>query len=304
MVLKKGKVSCIVTTYERPIEILKKAIMSIVKQTYDNYEILIVNDSPKNIELSNKIKHLVKLIKNEYCIEITYLSYEKNMGANYARNYGIKFSNGEYVAFLDDDDEWLPEKLEIQVPLMDDNVAIVYSNFLICDNGKYHKNNLIEVTNKNKIEKILETNFIGSTSFPLLNKKLLLDAGGFDDQLKSCQEYDLYIRLLKNHNIAYSNKYVGVYSISNDSTYRNNYEKFYTSSIYIYNKNIDLFNKYSTIFNINLNNLSFYFLNNKCFKYFYNLKKIAIKTKPYSIYNFTIIIILKKFFIKIRSKIK
>jgi len=73
MVLKKGKVSCIVTTYERPIEILKKAIMSIVKQTYDNYEILIVNDSPKNIELSNKIKHLVKLIKNEYCIEITYL---------------------------------------------------------------------------------------------------------------------------------------------------------------------------------------------------------------------------------------
>lgn len=154
MVLKKGKVSCIVTTYERPIEILKKAIMSIVKQTYDNYEILIVNDSPKNIELSNKIKHLVKLIKNEYCIEITYLSYEKNMGANYARNYGIKFSNGEYVAFLDDDDEWLPEKLEIQVPLMDDNVAIVYSNFLICDNGKYHKNNLIEVTNKNKIEKI------------------------------------------------------------------------------------------------------------------------------------------------------
>lgn len=236
MVMKKGKVSCIVTTYERPIEILKKAIMSIVKQTYDNFEILIVNDSPKNIELSNKIKHLVKLIKNEYYIEITYLSYEKNMGANYARNYGIKFSSGEYIAFLDDDDEWLPEKLEIQVPLMDDNVAIVYSNFLICDNGKYHKNNLIEVTNKNKIEKILETNFIGSTSFPLLNKKLLLDVGGFDDQLKSCQEYDLYIRLLRNHNIAYSNKYVGIYSISNDSTYRNNHEKFYASSIYIYNK--------------------------------------------------------------------
>lgn len=114
---------------------------------------------------------------------------KRNMGANYARNYGIKFSSGEYIAFLDDDDEWLPEKLEIQVPLMDDNVAIVYSNFLICDNGKYHKNNLIEVTNKNKIEKILETNFIGSTSFPLLNKKLLLDVGGFDDQLKSCQEY-------------------------------------------------------------------------------------------------------------------
>lgn len=285
MVMKKGKVSCIVTTYERPIEILKKAIMSIVKQTYYNFEILIVNDSPKNIELSNKIKYLVKQIKDEYCIEITYLSYEKNMGANYARNYGIKFSSGEYIAFLDDDDEWLPEKLEIQVPLMDDNVAIVYSNFLICDNGKYHKNNLIEVTNKNKIEKILETNFIGSTSFPLLNKKLLLDVGGFDDQLKSCQEYDLYIRLLRNHNIAYSNKYVGIYSISNDSTYRNNHEKFYASSICIYNKNIDLFNKYSNVFNINLNNLSFYFLSHKCFKYFYNLKKIAIKTKPYSIYN-------------------
>ena len=108
MVMKKGKVSCIVTTYERPIEILKKAIMSIVKQTYYNFEILIVNDSPKNIELSNKIKYLVKQIKDEYCIEITYLSYEKNMGANYARNYGIKFSSGEYIAFLDDDDEWLP----------------------------------------------------------------------------------------------------------------------------------------------------------------------------------------------------
>ena len=120
-------ISCIITTYNRPIEVLKRAIDSVINQTYSNIELLVVNDYPENIELSNNIYKLIKSYNNK---SIKYIVLEKNSGACFARNRGANESKGEFLAFLDDDDEWLPNKLNDQKKLFNhDMIGIVD-----CDN--------------------------------------------------------------------------------------------------------------------------------------------------------------------------
>ena len=97
------KFSVIIPTYKR-IEFLEKAIQSINTQTYRNYEIIVVNDNPDDKTTIDNLSH--KFDK----IIVIHLSHTK--GGNAARNLGILRSRGELIAFLDDDDLWLPEKLE------------------------------------------------------------------------------------------------------------------------------------------------------------------------------------------------
>ena len=113
MKLQKDKlVSVIITTYKRPTDILKRAIMSAIGQTYKNIEIIIVNDCPEQKELSKEIKKMISTIHDN---RIKYIELDKNQGACIARNIGIKNSNGYYIALLDDDDEWVKEKIELQI---------------------------------------------------------------------------------------------------------------------------------------------------------------------------------------------
>ena len=128
-------ISCIITTYKRPISILKRAIDSIVSQTYKNIELIIVNDAPQDTELEEEIKNLLDEYKT---IPIVYIVNNKNMGACYSRNAGITKARGKFIAFLDDDDEWLPTKLKKQYELMiKADVDLVYcSHYEVYRNGK------------------------------------------------------------------------------------------------------------------------------------------------------------------------
>ena len=115
------KVSCVIITHNR-IDYLKRAVNSVVNQTYQNIEIFVVDDASDDgtevygEELKEK--------------GITYIRIEKNesKGGNYARNIGIQYSSGDYVAFLDDDDYWLPDKIERQVnyATYHQNVGMIY----------------------------------------------------------------------------------------------------------------------------------------------------------------------------------
>lgn len=108
----KELVTAIITTHNR-LELLKRAIESVMTQSYPNIELIIVDDHSTDGT-------------DEYCKQlsisthnITYINIprEQSKGGNYARNLGIKNSHGVYIAFLDDDDIWLPEKINLQVQL-------------------------------------------------------------------------------------------------------------------------------------------------------------------------------------------
>ena len=99
-------VSCVLTTYNRS-KILKRAITSVLNQTYTNIELIIIDDNSKD-----NTSDVVKIINNK---RIKYIRNTSNKGLSYNRNLGASLSKGEFVAFIDDDDEWFPLKIEKQL---------------------------------------------------------------------------------------------------------------------------------------------------------------------------------------------
>ncbi len=182
------KVSVIIPTIGRST--LQRAINSVINQTYIDWELIIVND--------NKINPIELNIETP---KIHIYENGKTSGANGARNTGIEKSNGEYIAFLDDDDEWHKDKLEHQIQEMKNNNAVM----------TYTGRNIIEGNNtpryvyrSNFISPkftLLFHNYIGTTSTIIINKDALNNIDGFDEKLTSVQDYDLYLRLTNLGNI-------------------------------------------------------------------------------------------------------
>lgn len=106
--LEKYKVSIIIPFYDEPITIVERSLNSILSQTHKNYEIIMINDNPSKYNE----KEIFKLINQK---NIIYIKNEKNLGVSASRNKGIKCASGEYIAFLDADDEFLNDKLEVQL---------------------------------------------------------------------------------------------------------------------------------------------------------------------------------------------
>src|SRR5215510_4815345 len=106
------KVSVIIPTHNRA-EFLHSAITSVLNQTFQNFEIIIVDDASKD--------HTREVIANFNDTRVKVIHNQVSKGDAGARNIGVVNSNCEYVAFLDDDDEWLPEKLKIQICLLDNS---------------------------------------------------------------------------------------------------------------------------------------------------------------------------------------
>src|SRR3989338_8677774 len=100
------KVSVIIPTHNRP-ELLKRAVKSVLNQTYKDLEVIVVDDG-----LEKRADETVNSFNDS---RLKYIQHPEEKGGSAARNTGIKNSSGEFIAFLDDDDEWLPEKLEIQI---------------------------------------------------------------------------------------------------------------------------------------------------------------------------------------------
>lgn len=207
-------VSAIITTYRRKPAIVTRALRSVMKQTFSDIEIIIVDDSPIDFEEREAVRQGVL----DNCKTAIFLSTGGSKGASAARNIGIKEATGEYIAFLDDDDEWLPEKIEKQLEgFISDEIGMVYSSIIVND----ETDDTIYVRDvehySGKIHDLLlsNSNFIGSTSGPLIRKTCLECVGGFDESLESSQDYDLYIRLSKLYEI---NFVTGDYTIYHKHT--------------------------------------------------------------------------------------
>ena len=191
-------VTAVLTTYKRPVEIVGRALKSVVEQTYEELEIILVNDFPEDEKLSKELIGLCRGFERN----VVYLPMKKNSGANAARNYGAGVSKGAFIAFLDDDDEWSPEKIELQMQKMtDDNIGIVYCNTWI-NSEKSHsiKPRFKNAKPEGNIYPVLfGKNVVGSTSFPLIRKKPAL------------QDMELWLRIAQSYTVKYIHKPLGTY---------------------------------------------------------------------------------------------
>jgi len=183
------KVSVVIPTYKRP-KSLSKAISSVLEQTFQDFELNVISDGfHEETDLLMKQYSDIK--------KINYYFYSENKGGNYARNYGIKKSTGEYIAFLDDDDLWEQTKLEKQTKILDDrtNIGLVYTGKkVVFPSLNISYENLPKETG-DLSKKIFYSNYIGSTSSVMIRKEILEETGLFDENLPSMQDRELWIRI-------------------------------------------------------------------------------------------------------------
>lgn len=196
-------VSVVITTYNRKINFLNRAIKSVLKQTHTNFELLVVDDNNSDSILRKEIEDRISLYKDDY--RLIYISHDKNRGACAARNTGIKNSRGKYIAFLDDDDEWLEDKIEKQLKVFEtSNVGLVYCSYYRIEED-YEGNRKIFLQNalekKDYFIELLKFNYIGSTSFPLIKRECFENCGLFDEKMPAMQDYDMWIRIAEKYRV-------------------------------------------------------------------------------------------------------
>src|SRR5699024_5208343 len=189
-------ISCIITTFNRDEKILTRSLKSVLNQTYKNIEIIVVDDNGSKSEYSRHVDNVISNLNSQNNIQL--IRHKNNFGAQVARNNGIKNANGDFIAFLDDDDEWQPNKLELQIQKFRnsnvDNLGLVYcGRYNIRNVSKYKTEKVIEDIKSpygDVIKKLIRKNFIGSTSFPLIKKEVFDEVGYFDENLVAKQDYE------------------------------------------------------------------------------------------------------------------
>lgn len=179
-------VTAVITTKNRA-DVLSRAIDSVLHQSYKNIELVIVDDGSQDAtpEVIQRYQEKQRLI---------YLRNEKSLGAPRARNQGIKRARGEFIAGLDDDDEWHEDRISILLQNYDDSYACITSNDRMISGDKsvvWHKTAII------KLDDLLYSNQVGNQV--LVEKKRLEAVGGFDESLDAAQDFDLWIRLCEKY---------------------------------------------------------------------------------------------------------
>lgn len=184
------KVSVIIPTHNRA-NVIQRALHSVLHQTYENLEVIVVDDAS-----TDNTAEIIHAIDDK---RIIFLRQEVRHGAAVARNIGIHQATGEFIAFQDSDDEWLNEKLEKQMTVMlkaSDRVGVVYSGFLRFEDNaaKYFPSKQIEPKSGSILEPLLSGNFV-TTQAVVIRKKCLLASGLFDERLPRLQDWELFLRL-------------------------------------------------------------------------------------------------------------
>lgn len=276
---KSEKVACVLVTYRREVQIVERALKSIVNQTYSNLDIAVVNDYPEDLELSNQLKEMVGNYPN-----VKYISYAHNSGACVARNAGARATEGKYIAYLDDDDEWVLDKIEKQVARIESgHYGMVYGPFYLERDGKQQITHN-QTLDGNVLEALLSCNFIGGTSVPLIRKDIVDALGGFDQELQSSQDYDLWIRIAADHTVGYVDAPMIIRYFSEESI-TTNLSKKKQGWTRVSEKHAELFRKYPKSANIRLNNIVNQAYMYGDFSYAFSAWKQALRCNPLSLGN-------------------
>ena len=195
-----------ITTCKRKPEMVERAIKSVVAQTYTDWELVVVDESPGDYEFRDDVRRMVEGW-SERDSRIRYVAHDRNYGAQRARNTALNIAcdeKFEFIGYLDDDDEWLPEKLEKQVAKFNEhneNVALVYCAGIQVKDKQNVKYGVSKIQGM-AYEKLLTMDFIGTFTSPLMRTKSLKAIGGMDESLPANQDYDTWVRIARSYEIA------------------------------------------------------------------------------------------------------
>lgn len=274
-------ISVVITTFKRPVSVLKRAVKSVVNQTYKNVEILVVNDFPEDRDNCVKIQEML----NTFCdTRIHYAEPKHNSGACAARNLGLSMAKGEYISFLDDDDYWLDQKIEVQLSGFNkESIGVVYTPYYLKYKGK-QKIVKTDTIDGRLTEVLLYRNTM--SIFPLMRTDLVKEVGGFDVGLTASQEHDLLLRLSELCDFKFINKPVAVYDVSDESISMNISKKIKAFETF-QRKHKRLYDLYPDAEYYQLIRMTNNMNNAGQYQYAFGTWKKAVKLKPISTLNIT-----------------
>ncbi|MBE9228369.1 glycosyltransferase [Phormidium sp. LEGE 05292] len=187
---------------------IKETIDSVLNQSFSYLELIIINDGS-----TDKTLEIVSGIKDE---RVKVYSY-RNTGLAASRNRGISLAKGEYISFIDADDLWTPDKLESQLQALQENpeAAVAYSwTNCIDETGKFLGKGSYLSFSGDVSAKLLLTNFIDNGSNVLIRIDALKKVGNFDESRKSCEDWDMWLRLASDYSFVAVSKPQVLYRMS------------------------------------------------------------------------------------------
>ena len=191
------KVSVIIPTYNRA-DLLPRAVDSVLSQTYDDYEIIIVDDHS-----SDNTQDVIAKFSDS---RLRSIRHRTNRRQSAAINTGIANAGGEYIAFLDDDDEWLPNKLEGQVAILDSspaNVGLVYCWMdMIEDSTGSVSPASRGISEGNVFDDTLALNIPGPTVTLMVRSSIAREVGGFNENLTRYNDADFICRVTQRSHVS------------------------------------------------------------------------------------------------------
>ena len=206
-------ISVIIPTY-KTAEFIAEALDSVFAQTFTDFEVIVINDgSPDTSELEQVLAR--------YRERIIYLKQE-NRGPGAARNLGIRQARGEYIAFLDSDDCWLPDYLASQMKLFEEtpSLDVVYSDAQYFGDPVFAGKTYMQICPSNgpvTLESLIREDCQVITSCSVARRQVVMDVGLFDERLdfRGSEDFDLWLRIVYHGgHIAYQKKVLGRLSIS------------------------------------------------------------------------------------------
>jgi len=227
-------VSVIIPSHNR-LSMLKRAIQSVQNQTFTNYEIIVVSDGS-----TDGTNNYIKSIKDS---NFKFFINEKSGGASAARNIGLKNATGDFIAFLDDDDEWFDFHLEIlvnKIKLSDSNIGLVYGWI------DYYENEKIISSKHPKLKgdifsEMLDKQAITNSSVLMIKSKVLDKIIGFDEKLLRGNDGDFIRRISKYYHVDYVPKVLCKVHVGHDDRITLNNPKNLKNEIHSYKERLEKF---------------------------------------------------------------
>jgi len=222
-------VTVIISVYDNPA-FVNQAIRSVLDQDFEDYELIVVDDcSEKAVTDQYVIPRSARLI----CLS------ENHGQASTGRNAGIEEARGKYIAFLDMDDIWLPEKLRVQVSALESNpdAALTFGPVLLVDSEltPIREQEVSGIDFCHPLRRLIYGNFICTPSCVLVRRDMMLECGMFEDSLPGCWDWDMWIRLAQHYPFHFDPTVSTMYRVHEGQATRSD-DKMLRSSLSVYEK--------------------------------------------------------------------
>lgn len=246
-------VSIIMPTYNRA-HVIPRAIKSVLKQTYQNWELLIIDDGS-----ADNTEQVIMAIDDS---RICYVKLPENKGACYARNRGLERAKGEYIAFLDSDNVWMKNYLEERIKTLESSpakVGGVFGSFMQMCKGKqtvkfppeeYAKGIRDNKSHRALVKQMLFDNVIDTNTI-VLKRKCVGKVSGFNDNLKRLQDWEYFFRVLcfSGYRLIFRDDCLVRNYIQKDSiTRKSNNEAYWDTRVFFLREYKDVFKQYNCFY--------------------------------------------------------